>query len=83
MLRLIVILGLLIVLFFLLRSVIREIWAKRGGPHEITDKDQMVQDPVCHMYIPRASAVASSIGGQTYYFCSSDCAQTFRKQLSK
>lgn len=82
MLRLIVILGLLIVLFFLLRSVIRDIRTRKEGTHEITDKDQMVQDPVCRMYVPRASAVVSSIGGQTYYFCSSDCAHTFRKQLS-
>lgn len=83
MYRLILVLGLLIVLFFLLRSVIRDVLAKRRGTHELTDHDHMVQDPVCRMYVPRGSAVAASIGGQTYYFCSSDCAQTFQKQLSR
>jgi YHS domain-containing protein len=82
MYRLLLVLGLLTVLFFLLRSVIRDLLAKRGETHELTDKDHMVQDPVCRMYVPRGSAVSASIGGQTYYFCSSDCAQTFHKQLS-
>jgi YHS domain-containing protein len=83
MYRLLLVLGLLIVLFFLLRSVIRDLLAKRGESHEITEKNHMVQDPVCRMYVPRGSAVAASIGGQTYYFCSNDCAQTFQKQLSR
>jgi YHS domain-containing protein len=82
MLRLAIVLGLLIILFFLLRGVIRDMLAKKGGPYEIPGKDQMVQDPVCRMYVPRAAAVSASIGGQTYYFCSSDCAKTFQKQLS-
>ncbi|MBM4125517.1 MAG: YHS domain-containing protein [Nitrospira sp.] len=40
----------------------------------------MVEDPVCHMYVPRGSAVTASVGGQTYYFCSRDCAQIFQQQ---
>jgi YHS domain-containing protein len=82
MYRLLIIIGLLIVLYFLLRGVVREYLSGRGGTRTLTGKDQMVQDPVCRMYVPKGSAVASDIGGQTYYFCSRDCAQTFAKQLS-
>lgn len=82
MYRLLIIIGLLIVLYFLLRSVLREYLSGRDGARKLTGKDQMVQDPVCRMYVPKASAVASDIGGQTYYFCSQDCAQAFARQLS-
>jgi YHS domain-containing protein len=81
MLRLLVILGLIVLLYFLIRKVTREL---RGGSHgrELEDKDQMIQDPVCRVYVPRGAAVEEKIGGQTYYFCSKQCAQTFQKQLA-
>ncbi len=44
------------------------------------DQDQMVQDPVCHMFVPRRIAVVEKIGGQTYCFCSRQCAVTFQNQ---
>lgn len=44
------------------------------------DQDQMVQDPVCHTFVPRRIAVVEKIGGQTYCFCSRQCAVTFQNQ---
>jgi YHS domain-containing protein len=79
MYRLLIIIVLLIVLYLLVRRALREF---RGGQNQIAGKDDMIQDPVCRTYVPRGSAVAASIGGQTYYFCSPGCAQTFQKQLS-
>lgn len=81
MYRLLFIIGLLVILYFLVRSAIRELSGGKGQG-QLADKNQMVQDPVCRIYVPRGAAVAESIGGQTYYFCSRDCAQTFQKQLS-
>jgi YHS domain-containing protein len=82
MYRLLLILGLLIVLYFLVRKALRE-FNKPSLPNRgNAGVDQMIQDPVCRTYIPRANAVSASIGGQTYYFCSTDCAHTFHKQLS-
>jgi len=80
--RLLFIAGLLVILYFLVRSAIRELSGGKGQAQALADKNQMVQDPVCRIYVPRGIAVAESIGGQTYYFCSKDCAQTFQKQLS-
>jgi len=39
---------------------------------------QMTKDPVCGMDInPKPAAAKSEQGGQTYYFCSTDCKQKF------
>jgi len=82
MYRLLFVVGLLVILYFLARRAIRELSGWTGQAQALDSKNQMVQDPVCRMYVPRGSAVAESIGGQTYYFCSRDCAQAFQKQLS-
>jgi YHS domain-containing protein len=82
MYRLLLILGLLVVLYFLVRKALRE-FNKPSLPNQgIATADHMIQDPVCRTYVPRGNAVSASIGGQTYYFCSMNCAQTFHKQLS-
>lgn len=82
MYRLLLVVGLLVVLYFLLRSAIRELKGKKEHGPALSGKNDMLQDPVCRTYVPRGAAVSASIGGQTYFFCSQDCAQTFRKQLA-
>ncbi|HJU05202.1 MAG TPA: YHS domain-containing protein [Nitrospiraceae bacterium] len=79
MLRLLIVLILLIVLYFLLRNALREL---RGDSNRLVD-NQMIQDPVCRTYVPKGSAVSARIGGQTYYFCSPGCAESFQKRLSQ
>ena len=81
MYRIIFILILLIILYFLLRSAFRE-FGNRQPERLPTSKDQMVQDPVCRVFVPRGSAVTEVIGGQTYCFCSQGCAATFQKQMT-
>lgn len=85
MYRIILILLLLTLLYFLLRSAIRELRdrSRTADPNRrISDKNHMVQDPVCRVFVPKGVAVEEEIGGQTYFFCSRDCAKAFRKQLS-
>lgn len=82
MYRLLLVVGLLVVLYFLVRSAIRELKGKKEHNPALSGKNDMLQDPVCRTYVPRGAAVSASIGGQTYFFCSQDCAQTFRKQLA-
>jgi YHS domain-containing protein len=82
MYRLLLILGLLIILYVLVRKALREFNKPSIPGQSGAENDQMIQDPVCRTYIPRGTAVSASIGGQTYYFCSMTCAQTFQKQLS-
>jgi len=81
MYRLILILGLLIVLYFLLRQAVRGFKNRNLDDRGMSvDQDQMVQDPVCHTFIPRRIAVVEKIGGQTYCFCSRQCAVAFQNQ---
>ncbi len=82
MYRIILILLLLITLYFLLRRAIREFKGQGRVGSLLLNKNQMVQDPVCRVFVPRGSAVTEDIGGQIYFFCSRSCAQTFQKQLA-
>lgn len=82
MYRIIFALILLIILYFLIRNAFRELKGKTGMDRFPPSKDQMVQDPVCHVFVPRGSAVTEVIGGQTYCFCSRNCATTFQKQMA-
>lgn len=85
MYRFFLIAGLLVLFYYLIRRAIREI--RQDGGLVSTQKGagtgkQMVQDPVCRVFIPRETAVKEEIGGQTYFFCSRGCATVFQKQLS-
>jgi len=82
MIRLILIVALLGLMFLLLRSAIREFRRVRGGEVPAVGKDTMVQDPVCLTYVPKSTAVSADIGGQTYFFCSRQCAHSFHQRLS-
>jgi YHS domain-containing protein len=82
-LRLMLVAGVLVVAYFLLRSAIKEFRGLRGPAQPPLAKNEMVQDPVCKTYVPRGSAVTADIGGQTYLFCSRDCADTFQNQVSR
>ena len=82
MYRIVLILGLLTVLYFLLRRAFRD-FKGQGQPERLSaNKNQMVQDPVCLVFVPRGVAVTEDIGGQTYYFCSRSCAHKFQQQLA-
>jgi YHS domain-containing protein len=82
MYRIIFILGLLVVLYFLLRLALRE-FKNQGEPDLLPPgKNHMVQDPVCKVFVPRGTAIKEDIEGQTYYFCSQSCAHKFQEKLA-
>ncbi len=55
----------------------REIPPSRS-PSEI-QADELVQDPVCKVFIPRRNALVARKDGQDYYFCSEGCRKKFLK----
>lgn len=83
MYRLLLILVLLIVLYILVKKAWRGFGKCTTQGQAGIGTDDMIQDPVCRTYVPRGIAVSASIGGQSYYFCSMTCAQSFQKQLSR
>lgn len=78
MYRLLLVVSLLVLLIFLLRSVFRGSKRKEGGYP--VQGDQMVQDPVCKVFIPRGSAIVRRVDAVTHCFCSQTCAEEFQKQ---
>ena len=42
-----------------------------GGPAKIAG--ELVKDPACGTYIPRESAIAVRVAGETRYYCSVTC----------
>jgi YHS domain-containing protein len=82
MYRFLLILGLLVILYFLVRRAVRGLKG-HGQPERLPpSKDEMVQDPECLVFVPRGVAVTEDIGGQTYYFCSRSCAHKFQEKLA-
>ena len=81
MYRLLLISGLLVVLYVLLRQVVRGFKNKEiGDGGASVDHGQMVEDPECHIFVPRSTAVIEKIDGQTYCFCSKQCAVAFQNR---
>lgn len=78
MYRLFLVLLLVLVLIFLLRGMFRG--TKRKDGRYPVQGDQMVQDPVCKVFIPRGSAIVRRIDAVTHCFCSQTCADEFQKQ---
>ncbi|MDR2548639.1 MAG: YHS domain-containing protein [Desulfobulbus sp.] len=53
---------------------------KRAGATskgETTPQDVLVEDPVCHVLIPKHQALRLRQGEKTYYFCSERCCDQF------
>jgi YHS domain-containing protein len=81
MYRFLLISGLLVVLYFLLRQAVRSFKNKEiGDGGASVDHGQMVEDPECHTFVPRNTAVIERIDGQTYCFCSKQCAIAFQNR---
>ena len=40
--------------------------------------NEMVQDPVCKVYVPKNSSLSIHNSGKTYYFCSKECMDKFK-----
>ena len=82
MYRLFLIIGLLVMFFVLLKSIYRnsKLAGRSSGPP--LDGDQMVQDPVCGVFVPRKTAIVQQVGGVTNCFCSQECAARFQAQRS-
>jgi len=77
---------LLIFAFFayILYRVIKGVLSSGQRPVSRDDRgtiDEMVQDPLCKTYIPLRGALRKTIAGKEYFFCSSECAERFKKEI--
>ncbi len=71
------------ILAYFVYRFIRKVRVSGGGERENTalgPVDEMVQDPNCLTYIPKGSAIKKNVGGETYFFCSQECADAFQQK---
>lgn len=50
---------------------------------ETDPQDVLVEDPVCHVLIPKHQALRLRKDGVTHYFCSEHCCDVFTEQSEK
>ncbi|KQC09818.1 MAG: hypothetical protein APR62_13195 [Smithella sp. SDB] len=44
---------------------------------ESSKGEELVEDPVCHTYVPISQAFKKEISGRDYYFCSKQCSDKY------
>lgn len=70
-----------ILIFILYRLIIgpkkKKSSSSREGQKNSIERDVLVEDPVCHSYVPKKEAIRGVKEGKTYYFCSENCARSF------
>ncbi len=83
--RLIILSILLVIVYFLVRSAVRGLLEKRKNPAHIDSTgttSEMVQDPVCGMFVSREGAYFIRNADRTHFFCSESCRDTYQKKLA-
>jgi YHS domain-containing protein len=81
-LRLIIISCLLYILYRLLSGLRKKgLYGKNQGAAASGKavQDVLVEDPVCHTFVPKGQAVQLHHDKQMYYFCSNKCCEMFLK----
>jgi len=77
---------LLVIVYFMARSALRGFFGKDkdiarsvGPPGSPSD---MVQDPVCGMFVPKEGSFFLQQGDRTFFFCSETCRAGYQKKIS-
>jgi YHS domain-containing protein len=75
MIRLAIIAALIYIIF---RLLTRSGSSKQRHMESPPPDDLLVEDPVCHTYVPQKDSESLRVNGTTYYFCSKECLQKFK-----
>jgi YHS domain-containing protein len=83
--RLIVFAVLLVIVYFLVRSAVRGFFQKRqdvarAGSSGLSS--ELVQDPVCGMFVPKEGAYFIRNADRTHFFCGESCRDIYERKLS-
>jgi YHS domain-containing protein len=76
--RILIILALFLVLYYMLRGLFRPRVPGRDTkrPHPDAgwgENSELVKDPYCQTFVPVETALQAKIGGKELFFCSEDC----------
>jgi len=71
----------LILLFYVGWRMVRGWFGKKRRETSVNKdsdpQDVLVEDPVCHVLVPKHQALRVRREGETYYFCSEQCCDQF------
>jgi len=82
MVRLILLIFFLLILYYVLHFLIKDIPSLRKTMDRKSEPEELVQDPYCQTYIPKRSALKKRVAGRDYYFCNRDCLKRYLKRDS-
>jgi YHS domain-containing protein len=74
------------IVIYLLFKLFRKGFPQMGGkagPAEIrtaVSGEDLVEDPVCHTYVPIGDTCRTQIDGKTVYFCSPKCLEQYKSE---
>ena len=71
-----------IVLLYLFYKLART-WKRVGAPTQakpLAGGEDLVEDPLCHTYVPVTHARRVEINGKTLYFCSEKCLKQYQSE---
>lgn len=73
-----------VLLIYLLFKIINAVKRRKIGENEnlhyrssTGQGEDLMEDPVCHTYVPVSQAYKREISGKNYYFCSKECAEKY------
>lgn len=80
-LRLLILLAIVLLLPFVLKALFPSLRKQEVdlSPRKGRNGEDLVRDPACLTYVPRSVAVAATVAGQPYFFCSEACAESYRR----
>jgi len=80
-----------IILIYVLYKVIKNVGKLKRPIKKENDQfkaspdggEDLVEDPVCHTYVPLSQAIKKEISGIDYYFCSKQCSEKHESGKNK
>lgn len=74
-----------VVIYFLYKLLRKGFFAAGGksgaaGPKPPAAGEDLIEDPLCHTYVPVSHAHPASIDGKTVYFCSQKCLERYIRE---
>ena len=70
-----------IYLLYKIFSTVRQVKTEKNQNHLFNSSpavgEDLVEDPVCHTYVPIIQALKKEISGKSYYFCSQQCSEKY------
>lgn len=69
--------------WYLFRRLRKKKYPHSGSTNDTVPQDVLVEDPICHLLVPKHQAIRLRKDGVTYYFCSEQCCDQFNEKSAK